>query len=413
MMELAVVRNAIRFQCVSTRSALLLSVVSAGLTLCTSPAFAEVDVRGNFTQELSVFSRTPLHTATQDANYSLSTEIELFTPVGDNGSLTVTPFARVDGNDSERSHVDFREFIYTHVGDTWEAKAGLGKVFFGVAESDNLVDFINQTDLVESLTTDQKLGQPMINLLLIRDWGNIDFYVLPGFRERTFPGVDGRPRIPIPVNTDAAEFEASNGNDHVDFAARVSGVVGDWDLGAHVFHGTAREPVLNFDPQTNTLTPLYVQKTEIGLDAQATLESWLLKAELVYRQGELIEDHTSLVTGFEYSFFDIKGSGADLGIVAEYLFDGRDENTQSFTQNDVLLALRFALNDAASTDVLAGVITDLDGNGNSISVEASRRIGSSFKASITYTGFSVDDPNSPEVAFDREDNTRFELGYFF
>ncbi len=388
-------------------------LVVFGLSLSGTAAWADWDVRGNFTQELSVFPHTAIHEANQSSNYSLSAEAEFYSNLGDNGSITITPFLRVDRNDSERTHVDFREFIYTHVGDTWEARAGLGKVFFGVAESENLVDVINQTDAVESFTTDQKLGQPMINLTLIKDWGNIDLFVLPGFRTRTFAGANGRPRLPFVVNTDAAEFEASNGNDQIDFAARVSGVIGDWDLGAQVFHGTAREPLIQFNPSVNALTPLYIQNTEIGFDAQATLESWLLKAEIVHRAGKLLDDHIALVAGFEYSFFDIKSSGADLGIVAEYLYDERGDGSPSLLQNDALIAFRLALNNAASTEALAGVITDLDGAGNLLSLEASRRFGDSFKASISYTGFSVNDSESPLINLDREDNTRIELGYFF
>ncbi len=378
-----------------------------------SSAAAEWDVRGNVTGEFTLFPHTPIHSANQASNFSLSTEMEFYSEVGNAGSLTITPFARIDRHDSERTHVDFREFLYTHVGDTWEARVGLGKVFFGVAESLNLVDIINQTDAVENLSTDQKLGQPMVNLLLIRDWGSIDLYLLPGFRERTFAGVNGRPRLPVPIDADSARYESGDGNDHIDLAARVSTVAGDWDLAAHVFHGTARDPELQFDPTLGALVPFYAQTTQIGLDAQATLESWLLKTELVHRQGDTFDNHTALVTGFEYSFYDIQGSGADIGIVAEYLMDDRGEDGPALLQNDALIGLRFALNDSNSTDALLGVIHDFDGKGSILSLEANRRFGSSVKGTLSYTGWSVSEADSALIAFDREDNVRLELGYFF
>lgn len=383
------------------------------LTAFSSSAHAEIEVRGNFTGELTYFAGDSIHQGDQTNNVSIAAELEFYSPLGENGSITVTPFARVDAHDEERSHVDFREFQYTHVSDTWEAKVGLGKVFFGVAESINLVDIINQFDGVESLSTDEKLGQPMFNLLLIRDWGDIDLYVLPGFRERTFPGVNGRPRLPIPINTNASRFESSDGRSHIDVAARVSTIAGDWDLGAHIFHGTAREPELQFDPAFNQLVPFYAQITQLGMDAQATLESWLLKTELIYRLGDSFDDHAAGVAGFEYSFFDIRGAGADLGIVAEYIFDDRGKEGPAVFQNDVLLGFRFALNDADSTDALLGFITDLDGDGTVISLEASRRFGSSLKGSLTYTGWSVKDSDSTLNLFDQEDNVLLELGYFF
>jgi len=233
------------------------------------------------------------------------------------------------------------------------------------------------------------------------------------FRERPFPGVDGRPRLPFAVNTDATSYESSAENRHVDVAVRVARAWGSWDLGAHVFHGTARNPELRFDPTTVELQPFYALMTQVGIDAQATLESWLLKTELVHRQGKEFTDHVAGVTGFEYSFYDIQGSGFDLGIVGEYLFEDRDEAEADILQNDVLIGLRLALNDAASTEALAGVIVDLDEDEQLYSLEASRRFGSNFKASFAYTGWSDGETPSSLTPFDREDNVRFELGYFF
>ena len=107
-------------------------------------------------------------------------------------SVLFVPFARLDSADDERTHIDVRELVYQRVGDDWELRVGLGKVFWGVTESQHLVDVINQTDLVENIDGEDKLGQPMINLALIRDWGTVDLFVLPGFRERTFPGRKGQ-----------------------------------------------------------------------------------------------------------------------------------------------------------------------------------------------------------------------------
>jgi len=378
-----------------------------------SNIFSDWDVRGNVTAEGTVFWQSSTTTADQNTNLSLSSTVEFFREIGENGTLTITPFGRVDEHDSERSHFDFREFLYSHVGESWEVRAGLGKVFFGVAESINLVDVVNQFDLVESFNTDEKLGQPMINLLLINDFADIDLFILPGFRERTYPGVDGRPRIPIPVDVDNALFESRAGNQRIDFAARASKVIGDWDLGVNLFNGVDREPTLQFDPALNVLVPFYPTISQFGFDAQATLESWLLKAEVVHRWSNSFANHLAFVSGFEYSFFDIKGSGLDLGIVSEYLFDGRGQDAPTIAQNDVLFGLRFALNDAASTDALLGVIVDLEGDGTIVTLEANRRFGSNFKGTVNYTAWSVSEPSSPLAAFDTEDNIRFEFGYFF
>ena len=76
----------------------------------------------------------------------------------------------------------------------WELRLGIGKVFWGVTESRHLVDTINQSDGVEDIDGEAKLAQPMATLSWIRDWGVVELLVLPYFRERTFAGVEGRPR---------------------------------------------------------------------------------------------------------------------------------------------------------------------------------------------------------------------------
>jgi hypothetical protein len=50
------------------------------------------------------------------------------------------------------------------------------------------VDIINQTDLVENIDGEDKLGQPMVHFSYFGDWGVVDFFLLPYLRERTYPG---------------------------------------------------------------------------------------------------------------------------------------------------------------------------------------------------------------------------------
>ena len=93
-----------------------------------------------------------------------------------------TRCARAILADDRRSHFDVRELMYQRVFDDFELRAGLGRVFWGVTESYHLVDIINQTDLVEDIDLEDKLGQPLVNLTLIRDWGALDLFALPGCR---------------------------------------------------------------------------------------------------------------------------------------------------------------------------------------------------------------------------------------
>ncbi|MEE9319845.1 MAG: hypothetical protein V3U76_05305 [Granulosicoccus sp.] len=383
------------------------------LLLSLTVAHAEWETRGNVTLQAQVFIEDPIHTADQSENLSLSAESEFFLSFGDASSLTITPFVRIDQHDKERTHFDFRELLYSFAGDDFEFKAGLGKVFWGVAESVNPVDVINQFDVVEGGGSDEKLGQPMINVQLSREWGDLDLYLLPGFRERTFAGEDGRPRLPPIINTEDALYESSAGQSHVDTAFRYTRVLGDWDLGLHGFHGTARDPLFIADQNTGELTPFYYQNNQVGIDAQATLESWLLKAEAIYRSGDAIDDHAELVTGFEYSFYSIAESNIDLGVVSEWLYDERGDDASQPFQNDLLVGLRLALNDEQSTEALFGVIADLDGGGQLLSLEASRRLGDSYRLTVDASIWNnaVHDPSL--AAFRHEDFAQIELSYFF
>ena len=85
--------------------------------------------------------------------------------------VSIVGFARLDSVDDERTHADLREAYWGIDGDDWDLTAGISKVFWGVTESRHLVDVINQTDLVESIDKESKLGQPLVNFKLQRDYG--------------------------------------------------------------------------------------------------------------------------------------------------------------------------------------------------------------------------------------------------
>jgi len=101
----------------------------------TSAVQAEWDTRAELSFQAQAFTDSALHTADQSINVSIAGVAEFYHPVGESGDITITPFFRVDQHDDQRTHFDFREFLYRYSADDWEIKAGLGKVFWGVAES--------------------------------------------------------------------------------------------------------------------------------------------------------------------------------------------------------------------------------------------------------------------------------------
>ncbi len=330
-------------------------------------------------------------------------------------SLLLVPYLRLDSQDSERSHGDIRELIWTYAGDGFETRTGIGKVFWGVTEALHLVDVINQTDLVENPDGEQKLGQPMFKFSLERSWGILDLYLLPGFRERTFPGEEGRLRTRPRVDTELAGFQSDREQRHVDFALRWSHYIGDWDFGLSHFNGTGREPLLT--PRLNdtgelVLAPHYELIQQTGLEMQVTKGDWLWKLEAIHRNADS-GSHNAATGGFEYTLVGIRDSVMDLGLLAEYLYDDRDNEAATPFDNDLFLGLRLTANDAAGSELLSGIIRDLESGASLFNLEASRRIGNAWKASLQARfWFGVPD-DDPLVAYRQDDYLEFSLARYF
>jgi hypothetical protein len=179
--------------------------------------------------------------------------------------------------------------------------------------------------------------------------------------------------------------------------------VGDWDIGAHVFEGTSREPVLRPNATGTMLQPYYAQITQVGVDVQYTREAWLWKLETIRRAGHG-ERFSAAVGGFEYTFYQVGGGSGDVGILAEYLYDGRgvDAPVTPFNR-DLFLGARWAFNDVQDTSVLAGVIVDTHDGSRLVSIEAERRFGDHWKLEVESRWF-VDVATGNDLNAFREDS---------
>ncbi len=344
-----------------------------------------------------------------EASLALNFEADWYS---ENSRVSIQPFLRLDSADAERSHFDLREAYWAYEGEGWEVLTGFNKVFWGVTESRHLVDIINQTDLVEDLDQEQKLGQPMISLALERDWGLLELFAMPYFRERTFPGIEGRLRTPLVVDTESAIYESSAEQHHTDIAIRWSHYFGDVDIGVSAFRGTGREPGFSLSSDGLTLVPIYHQVTQLGVDLQYTRDAWLWKLEAIGRDG-LDDRFFASVAGFEYTFYGINEGSSDLGVIVEYLHDDRGPSEpQTAFDDDVFLAARWALNDIQDTSVLAGVVLDTNESEWFFSLEAKRRIGEDYVAEARVRIFNGD-PAGQLFVFDQEDYVELSLAKYF
>lgn len=343
--------------------------------------------------------------------------------------LTVTPFLRVDGQDDRRTHADLREAFYTHVGDRLELHVGLKRVFWGVVESKHLVDVINQVDLVEDIDEEARLGQPMVQLLLPGEHGTLELFWLPGARERTFPSKDGRLLGPVVIDGDG-RFSADPSDRLRDWAVRWSGFVGGLEYGLAHFSGTARDPrfelaAVPVPGEPVRLRAVHETLSRTSLDAQYILGDTALKLELVARRGQGPAS-TAFVAGFEHTFVGAFGTRADLGLLAEYLFDDRGDDAPLLAfEHDVFAGLRLALNDLADSRLLAGAIVDHRNGETIVSLEASRRLGERWRLGVDLRTFSgsrlpalgdaaaLFDPHAKWGVLRDEDYLQLELTRYF
>ena len=333
----------------------------------------------------------------------------------DDTILTFTPFGRWDSRDRERRHGDVRELHALHVAGSWETLIGVSKVFWGVTESSHLVDIINQTDFLEGFDGEDKLGQPMIRLSHSFEQSTLTLFALPGFREREFLAPDNPLSLPFLVDNGTPLYDSSDEDDHVDFAIRYSGYRGIVDYGLSWFTGTSRDPGF-VQGEDERLIPFYAQIDQLGLDLQITYDAWLWKLETIRREFDNEgsgEDFTAAVGGFEYSFYGMADGLYDLGVLAEYHYDSRDDVASIPFQDDLFLGVRFGFTDAESSEILAGVIVDLEDQSRSFRVEANRRVFTDARISLELQTFNNTDPDNANFYLRDSDFLLLSLELFF
>jgi hypothetical protein len=387
------------------------------IALLPTFVFAEIEYTGSAAVEQRYFFQDALYPQQERANLSVYFAPEVYTSFNDgNDSILFKGFYRLDQQDDARTHGDIRELKWIHSGEEWEVQTGISKVFWGQTESLHLVDIINQTDDVESIDGEDKLGQPMVAFSLFKDWGNTTVFVLPYFRERTFSGDDGRLRAPLAVDTDNPIYESEDKEKNIDWAIRWQHTLGDWEVGLSYFDGTSREP--DFVLSTNellepSLRPFYPQIQQAGIDVLALLGSWTIKFEGIHR-NVMEQDFTAFVGGFEYSFVGLFDSVYDVNWLMEYQYDNREDLSNVVAQNDLMVGSRLVFNDIDGTEILIGMVQDLDySHVRSGFIEASSRINDNWKWRFDAWMFSSDEPADPSYLLRRDDYIQLNLEYYF
>ncbi|NKB70601.1 MAG: hypothetical protein GKR89_26325 [Candidatus Latescibacteria bacterium] len=386
-----------------------------GTWLLLAAAAGAVEFSGQVGTEGRLFLADPLDGRQHGNNISLYAQVELYRDWDDGAQrLALTPFVRWDQGDEERSHVDLRELYWRKSFARADLYVGLRKVFWGVTESLHLVDIVNQTDLVENFDGEDKLGQPMVQFTWLPDWGTVDLFLLPYFRERPFAGVEGRLRPGLVIDADAAVYEADGEEWNPDVALRWSHYMGPFDIGLAHFYGTGREPrmVPRFDSEQAVLVPHYDLLHQSSLDLQYTREGWLGKLEAVHRDG--VEGRSqAFVAGLEYTLVGVFGTVIDWGLVGEYLYDNREAPFAPVGDGDIALGGRWVFNDIQDTNLLAFVSIDAADGSRFASVEAKRRLGGNGEIRIEGRFLTNVDSDNILAGLRRDDYVQVELVRYF
>lgn len=127
--------------------------------------FSRIDLTGSLSAQTRLFYRRIGHAGQRSRPSGLVAMPQLYVEDRTGWSFTLSPFYRFDSDDPERTHADLHEayaLFFGSLGDgQWETRLGVDRAFWGVVESNNLVDIVNQVDLVEHPDEKSKLGQPM------------------------------------------------------------------------------------------------------------------------------------------------------------------------------------------------------------------------------------------------------------
>ncbi|MCO4782985.1 MAG: hypothetical protein KC646_11735 [Candidatus Cloacimonetes bacterium] len=343
---------------------------------------------------------------------SISVETEYLKSSNEDRNLfTIKPFYRYDQKDSSRTHFDLREFSLTTANDKMQWRIGRSKVFWGVNESIHLVDVINQTDSLENIDGEDKLGQWMLSPTWYLPKGSVEVFLLPRFEERSFVSTKGRFSGGLNIDDENSMFEKDE--NHLDYALRWNHQLGDSEMALSFFDGTSRTPDMIIS-NSGRLTPFYRQAKQVGLEFNTILDNWSWKLESIYKSFDQSINYFATVFGFEYTYYNYDSNGKDLGILLEYLYDSRGNSTVGAMDNLVFVGSRLSFNDVEDSSILGGVLYDISNdNIASFRLEASKRIQDNLKLELEANFFLSTSHVATFNSLRNDDYVELSISYYF
>jgi len=342
-------------------------------------------------------------------------------------------------------------------------------VFWGVADSYNPTNIINQQDQFSGIGKESQIGQPMARVSFdTEQFGTFSFFGLIGFQEPAYWEEKTRLRFDTVPDGSRALFEG--GERDFDFAFRNTNTVhlanGSLDYAISLFSGTSREPVylpgcafpaatvseaactaINTEvqatyeglpsggsgtaaeqvfnavqPSTQAFlsggnstgsVPYYQELHQVGLGLAYASGDWLLKFEGAQRSTDH-GDYFSGVIGAEYNFGDVFGQTGELRAGMEYIHDTRSNlHPTTIFDNDIYGSLRYDFNNAQGTSIALQGLLDTQTDGLVLGLEVASRLTDSTRVEFSSTFIDSDDPSDPLTALDNDDFHQLTFTLFF
>jgi hypothetical protein len=366
--------------------------VVAALATAAASARAETAVTGSIVGESRSYlgaAQFPQQTSAQLE--ALSAELKLTADgVLDGVDCTAAPYGRWDATEGRRSILDAHVAKCRLRRDAWSLSLGYDVEFWGVMEFVNPVDVLNQRDLQDDLVSKRRLGQPMAKVSFSTSWGTFDAYAVTWFTPLRFPGASGRLRAAIPILEDDARYGGDLGRLRPEVALRYTTSVDRLSIGASYYHGYDRDPVFAVEPGPGLAphaVPVYALEHRAGLELQLTLGGGLVvKSEDVVRTDARGKGAThGAAVGLEYDLGALLGSRHSIAALLEYDHDSRARTLVAPFTDDLFAGVRFAVNDARSTEVTVWSNLQVSsGKSGLVVIDASTRVTDWLKASLAY-----------------------------
>ena len=163
----------------------------------------------------------------------------------------------------------------------------------------------------------------------------------------------------------------------------------------------------------SALIPFYDQIGQLGLDLQYTVGAWLWKLEAIARETQA-DSFTAAIGGFEYTFYQVAATAADIGVLLELQYDGRGPlEPLTLAEHDIFAGFRLALNDVQDTALLAGLVYDVETSETFFNIEADRRIGDHHVIDLRARFFTNAAPSDRSYPVVNDDYLQIRIRRYF